>query len=103
MVKLGSLEEEKSKPSFNIIIITVRNIKITKNSGRRRMIAPIFFRNYFVNINTVEKYSLRIRNLVINWFKIDKLGLNQNISIKRKSHQWMFRNPIKIWGKITES
>jgi hypothetical protein len=43
MVKLGSLVKETFGPSFNIIIITVRNIKITKNSGRRMMISPIFF------------------------------------------------------------
>jgi hypothetical protein len=60
MVKLGSLGEEKFGQSFNIIIIIVRNIKITKNYERRRMTSPIFFRNYFVKINTVEKYSLRI-------------------------------------------
>jgi hypothetical protein len=100
MVKLVSLVEEKFGPSFNVIIITVRNIKITKNSGRRRMISQIFFKNYFVKINTVEKYPLRIGNLVINWFKMDRLGLNQNISVKRKSLQWMLRNPMKIWGKI---
>jgi hypothetical protein len=60
MVKLGSLVKENFGPSLNIIIITIRNIKITKNSGRRRMISPIFFKNYFVKINSMEKYSLKI-------------------------------------------
>jgi hypothetical protein len=55
MVKFGSLVKEKFGPRVNIIIMTVRNIKITKNSGRGRMISPIFFRNYSVKINTVEK------------------------------------------------
>jgi hypothetical protein len=34
IIKFGSLVKEKSGPSFNIIIVTVRNIKITKNLGR---------------------------------------------------------------------
>jgi hypothetical protein len=50
MVKIGSLVKEKSGPSINVIIIIVRSITVIKNSRRRRMITPIFFRKYLVNI-----------------------------------------------------
>jgi hypothetical protein len=43
MVKIGSLVEKKYGPSFNIVIITIRNITITKNSGRTRMVSPTLF------------------------------------------------------------
>jgi hypothetical protein len=70
MVKMGSLVEEKSGPSFNIVIITIRNITIMKNSGRGRMVSPFFFRNHSVKINIVVKYFLWNRNLAIKCFEV---------------------------------
>ena len=74
----------------------LNKIKVHPPPGKPEGCYPIFFRNFFVKINTMKKYSLRIGNLVINWFKMDRLGMNQNISVKRKSLQWMLRNPMKI-------
>ena len=43
MIKIKSLVNEKDGPSFNRVIITIRNITIIKNSERRRMVSLIFF------------------------------------------------------------
>jgi hypothetical protein len=102
MVKIGSLVGEKSRPSFSIVIITIWNITIMKNSGRR-MVSPIFFRNHSVKINTVVKYFLWNRSLAINCFKVEGFSLNQNISIKGKIFLRMLRNPMEIRGKIRKS
>jgi hypothetical protein len=55
MVKIGSLLKEKFRSSINVIIIIVRRV-IIKNSRGGRVITPIFFRKYFVNISIVENY-----------------------------------------------
>jgi hypothetical protein len=102
MVKIGSLVEEKFGPSINVIIIIVRRITIIKNSGRGRVITPIFLRKYFVNISIMENYFLGNRSLAINWFEMKRFGLLQNIGIISKVFLGMFRNPMEILGKIRE-
>jgi hypothetical protein len=75
MVKIGSLVKEKFGPSIYIIIIIVRNFTRTKNSRKGRVISPIFFRNYSININIVKNYFLGNRSLAINWLEMDGFGL----------------------------
>jgi hypothetical protein len=103
MVKIGSLVKEKFGPSINIIIITLRNFTRTKNSGRGRVIFPIFFRNYSININIVKNYFSGNRSLAINWLEMEGFGLCQNIGIIGKVFLGMFGNPVEIWGKIREN
>ena len=99
IVKIGSLVEKKSRPSFNIVIITKRNITITKNSVRGR-ISPFFFRNHSIKINIVVKYLLWNRSSAIKCFEVKGFNVDQNISIKGKIFLRMFRNPIEIQGEI---
>ena len=103
MVKIGSLIEEKFRPSLNVVIIIVRNIAIIKNSGRRRVITPIFFEKHFVNINIVKNYFLGNKSLAINGFEMNGFGLLQNIGVICNVFLGMFRNLVKITGKIRES
>jgi hypothetical protein len=70
MVTIRSLVKEKFGPSINIIIIIIRRI-IIKNFRRGRMITPIFFRKYSVNIGIVENYFFGRRSLAINF--LDRL------------------------------
>ena len=98
MVKIGSLVKEKFGPSLNVIIIIVRNITIIKNSGRGRVITPIFFEKYSVNVNIVENYFLGNISLTVNWFEMKRFGLLQNIGIIYKVFLGMFRDPTKITG-----
>ena len=99
MVKIGSLINKKFGPSFIVVIIIVRNITIIKNSGRGRVITPIFFRKHFVNVNIVKNYFLGNRSLAINGFEMNRFGLLQNIGVICKVFLGMFR----IMGKIKES
>jgi hypothetical protein len=103
MVKIGSLVKEKFEPGINIIIIIVRNFTRTKNSGRGRVISPILFRNYSININIVKNYFLGNKSLAKNLLEMDGFGLCQNIGIIGKVFLGMFRNPVEIWGKIRKS
>ena len=102
MVKIRSLAKEKFGPSINIIIITVRNFTRMKNSGRGRVISPIFFRNYSININIVKNYFLGNRNLALNWLEMDGFGLCQNIGTIGKVFLGIFKTLVEIWGKIRE-
>ena len=99
MVKIGSLIEEKFGPSLNVVIIIVRNIAIIKNSGRGRVITPIFFGKHFVNINIVKNYFLGNKSLAINWFEMNGFGLLQNIGVICNVFLGMFKNPMEITGK----
>ena len=102
MVKIGSLTEEKFGPSLNVVIIIVRNIAIIKNSGRGRVITPIFFGKHFVNVNIMKNYFLGNRILAINGFEMNRFGLLQNIGVICNVFLGMFRNPMEITGKIRD-
>jgi hypothetical protein len=89
----------------DIVIIIKMDTKITcKLSKTRWVITPFFFRNDLKKANTVIDNFFGGRTyLIINRSDFNRFGLGQNIGIKRKGLERMFRNPMKTIREIRQS
>jgi hypothetical protein len=78
------------------------NTKITTEFSKGRwMITPFLFRNDLEKTDTVIDNLFGGRTyLIINRSDLNRLGLGQNIRIKRKGFKRMFRDPMKTFRKI---
>jgi hypothetical protein len=105
MIYKSSLVQEELGPGIDIVVIIKMNTKITnKFSKAKRVITPFLFGNNLKETDTViNNFSGGRTYLIINRSDLNRFGLGQNIRVKRKGFERMFKNPMKTIRKIGKS